>query len=1612
MEFSELLDKYRKNAFSKSDLGTKFEELMVGYLKTDPKYAPQFEWVKLWRNFPARDELGGQDTGIDIVAKTNSGEYWAIQCKFYSEDHRVSKADMDTFLSTSGRKFHDESGSETSFSQRIVIATTDNWGENALEASHDQTIPVSLIHLSDLNDAPVDWESIEQGIHGSSARKEKHTLFDHQREALERAVEHYKTHDRGRMIMACGTGKTFTSLKIAETLVNNSTDNTMPNGCHKGSVLFLAPSISLVGQTLREWTSNSENDLNPICVCSDPQVSKRRTEDDIGERVEDLGMPATTDPLRILSQYNSNDNLAVVFSTYQSIDAIIEAQNRGLPDFDLIICDEAHRTTGVIMDGGGGSESYFTKVHSNDNVRAKKRLYMTATPRIYGVKGKEDAQKASVTLCSMDEESIYGDEFYKITFGRAVELELLSDYKVLILTTKADDVPDIIKRHWTNGGKEIDVDTDCKIWGCLHALAKDVADDETLRNADPDAMTRAVAFSRTIYRSKTLTDRFNELANLEMSPIKLKMQHIDGSMNSMGREERMNWLKKESDECRVLSNVRCLCEGVDVPALDAVMFLDSKGSLIDVVQSVGRVMRKSEGKRYGYVIIPIVVPDDEDPESALDDNERYKVVWQVLRALRSHDERLAAEINTFQYKKNNRNGHIHIDRPSKSNMGDVELFELTSGQYSLDDFGDALLARLVLKVGDREYIENWAKNVAGVMPALMERLRQICECNEYGYKQYKPAFKRYLKGLRSCVNDNVSEEDAINMLAQQIVTKPIFQRLFGGEGFVMQNSVSQTIDAMLQEIDAKNGLEDINEQLQDFYRSVELTLSGIETADGKQKVITSLYEKFFKNAFPKDQSINGVVYTPQEIVDFIIRSARDVLKQEFNLDINDNNINILDPFTGTGTFIARLIETGIINKENLERKYLNELFANEITLLAYYIAAVNIENTFARVTGSEEYISFENILLTDTFNINQICNQTTVQTDLYNTEYFKRNKKRIQREHDSPITIILGNPPYGANQKSANDNAKKRKYKEGVDKDIEEKYLDDLLFDEKKGNVNSVYDNYIRAFRWSTDRIGNNDGIIAFVTPNGWLTGSAFVGFRKCIEKEFSKAYVFNLRGDGAGRYKLEGDNVFVYGTNRGCKTGIAITLLVKHKDFNGRLKAYYKDIMTMGKGYHVLEKRKTISDCVSFKQMETNNNLEVLNIKDNGDWIIERNENFKKLIPLAGDTHRKFEKHDEETVFVGYTNGYKTNRDIWSYNFSKELVANNMKNMVDEYNRQTENNEQIFDSTKIAWSGSLDTCFKRGDKAIFDIEKIRQSVYRPFSRRWFYSDSMFIEGVYQNPKIFPTPDTENKLICVSGVGVKKEFSCIITDRTTDVQLMSNGQCFPIYWYENKAGERAKNKLQSLFEDSVDIVKHDGISDYALNLAREKYGFNVTKEDIFYYVYGYLHSPDYRKLFSDDLKLSLPRIDFVSNLDDFFAFSNAGRELANLHLNYENLAPPDTLTISGIPSIDEALSNPKLCRVNKMKLIPEERKLIYNQYITIENIPEEAFEYVANGRSALGWLVEQYQYSVDKDSGIVNDPNEYAGGDYILKLVLSVIGVSVKTMEIVKQLPSLDIRTV
>ncbi len=1594
MPLQDVLSKYRTESRTERDKGARFEELIARYMMTDPVYSDQLEWVKLWIDFPGRTSMGGGDTGIDLVARTKGGEYWAIQCKCYEEGHYVSKADMDTFISTSGRTFLAD-GQEERFSFRLVFATTNNWSENAIESTVGQTIPVSIVKLSDLEAAQVDWDAIEEGEHGAKARSEIFELRPHQRKAFDAAMEHYKDHDRGKMIMACGTGKTFTSLRIAEAFMGEN-----PTG--GGLVLFLAPSISLVGQTLREWMRNKKLDITPICVCSDRTVNKRgKDDDDIEDGTEMLGMPSTTDPASILEQYNKADGHVAIFSTYQSIDAVIEAQVMGLGPLDLVICDEAHRTTGAIINGK--EESGFTKAHSDKNLVARKRLYMTATPRLYGEKGKEDAKKASVVLCSMDDESIYGREFYHIKFGEAVEQELLSDYKVLILTATDASVPEALRRHLTNGSREVDADTDSKLWGCMNALAKNVAFDETLKNTDPAPMRSAVSFVRSIKVSKKVAERFNELSKSPLSPLRVTMDHIDGSMNAMTRANKLGWLKGDYEGCHVLSNVRCLSEGVDVPALDAVMFLDSKGSLIDVVQSVGRVMRKAPGKRYGYIIIPIVIPECESPEAALDDNERYKMVWQVLRALRSHDDRLEAEINSFSIHQDpTKLVHITVTPPVNPDS-DVVYDPFRNGQFTIEDFGGTLLARLVLKVGDIEYIENWARKVAEIMPDLLASLRRLCQSDEHGTKQYKPAFKRYLKGLRQCVNDNVPESQAIDMLAQQIITKPIFERLFTEDGsFAMRNSVSGYIDRMLAEIDAKNGLRDIQDRLDEFYRSVEVTLKNIDTTEGKQKVITALYEKFFKNAFPKDQTVNGVVYTPQDIVDFIIRSCADVLKEEFGRNIGDEGVNVLDPFTGTGTFIARLMESGLISKEDLGYKYGHELFANEITLLAYYIATVNIENTFARISGSSVYTPFEHILLTDTFNIEQICSQLTEQKTLDPDEYFVKNKKRIREEHKTQFTIIMGNPPYGGRQKSNDDNAKKRRYESGIDARIRETYLDESLFEGKMNNTNSVYDNYVRAFRWATDRIGDEDGIIAFVTPNGWMTGSAFEGFRRCLEREFSKIYVFNLRGDqNSSNWREEGEKVF----GQGSKIGIAITLLVKHRGHKGKAAVFYKQVDDRMKRDAKLSMLRSDS---SFQKLLTSKGLTTIKPKPNGDWLVQRNDSFQSLLPMAGETTKKFDKHRGESLFVGYSLGYATHRDPWSYNFSATALKNNMFGLIDEYNNQLKTGKMVVNPSKIKWTVPLESDFRAKKSLDCDNNKIIRASYRPFCTMFLYNEPRLIDRSYQMPRIYPK-GYDNLTICVSGIGVKKEFTSLMTKGPTDLEIVGKSQCFPLYWYEEREKSLDDPHQRTLFGfEEHETVRHDGISDWALFEARKRYGDLVTKEDVFYYIYGYLHSSDYRRAFADDLRLSLPRIGFVDAYEDFLAFSRAGRELSNLHLGYEDAPPCERVRIKGITSLENLLSRTELHKVTKMRLYPEERRLVYNEHVVIEDIPEEAFRYVVNGRTALGWLVDQYQHSVDKESGIVNDPNEYAGGTYVLRLVLSVITVSVETCRIVDSLPRLD----
>lgn len=1629
MNFQQVLNKYREESFSERDKGTRFETLIKYYLKTDPMYSNEFSEIWLWSEFPFRDQFGGKDTGIDLVAKESEGGYTAIQCKCYRETARIDKPEVDTFLSTSGKSFEDDNGELTAFSHRLWISTTNKWTDVAEDTLKNQNPPVNRISLTMLEDAPVDWLEIDKGIFGEKARTTKKTPRQHQITALEKCHEYFADNDRGKLIMACGTGKTYTSLKIAEQETNNN-----------GLILFLVPSIALLGQTLNEWVSQSEKDIYPICICSDPTSTKQRVKNDENSdeySVVDLARPASTNVENIKQQFRyiqatKKEGMTVVFSTYQSIEVIAKAQKAIQltdPDsciFDMIICDEAHRTTGVILNGGQ-DETAFTKVHDNEIIKAKKRLYMTATPRLYHETAKDKAKENNAILCSMDDKAIYGDEIYRIGFGEAVERNLLSDYKVLVLTLSEKDIPQALQNAVANPNQEITTDDATKLVGCINALSKRVVTElnidgsvkNELTDIDAGFMHKAVAFCRTIRESKQITnvlkvhrDEYYDSLSYEERKLVVSVdsEHVDGSMGASARDEKLSWLKStptDGDECRILTNVRCLSEGVDVPSLDAILFLSAKNSQVDVVQSVGRVMRKAEGKKYGYIIIPVIIPSDITPEEALDNNDRFKVVWTVLNALRAHDDRFNAIVNKIELNKkktekvlvakiggrsNDDDDTVHVgNTDTKSDLTQQMINQL---KIQFGELQDTVYAKMVQKVGSRKYWEQWAKDIADIAQRHVSRITNIVSD-----EKYKKAFEEFMDGLHANINPYITQEEAIEMLAQHIITRPVFEALFENYSFIGNNSVSIAMQKILNILD-ENAIDKETETLEKFYADVRQRCEGIDNAEGKQKIIIELYDKFFKTALPKVVEKLGIVYTPVEVVDFIINSVADVLKKEFNREISDKNVHILDPFTGTGTFITRLLQSGRIKKEDLKRKYEEELHANEIVLLAYYIASINIENAYHDLIGAKEgeYQNFEGICLTDTFQLNED------EGKLKYSEFFPKNVKRVQKQKNTPIQIIIGNPPYSVGQKSANDNAQNQKY-ENLDRQVALTYVAKTT----ANNKNSLYDSYIKAFRWASDRLEKTGGIIGFVSNGSWIDGNAMDGFRSCLETEFSSIYVFNLRGNartsGEQRRKEKG-NVFGEGT----RTPITITILVKNpNNKNDKAEIYYHDIgdyLSKEEKLKIIEKFSSISN-PKFKMTKIYPN-------EHNDWLNQRNELFSTFIPLSPE--KKFDDK-AKSFFSLYCLGIQTSRDAWVYNYSEKLVKENMKKTIDFYNSQvdaynslTDKNIKIEDvistnPTKISWSSSLIPKVAKNVKADFQDDKIIDSLYRPYCKEKLYYGDMFIHRRGQMNETFLK---SNIAIQLNGVGANKDFMPLITNLVPNCDTIEKSQYFPMFWYEEKLEESNKSQM-SLFaqsnEDEDKYIKHDGITDFILNLAREKYSHKVNKEDIFYYVYGILHSEDYRTKFSADLKKMLPRIPLVDKVDDFWAFSNAGRDLAKIHLNYEDQAPLASVKVSG-----DELGNFKVDKI-RYKNKDDKSEIIFNNNIKISNIPQEAYEYVINGRSAIDWIIERYQVKIDKDSQIKNDPNDWAtehnNPRYILDLLLSVVSLSVTTVKIIKSLPKL-----
>lgn len=1628
---NKLLENYRNTSKTEREKGNYFEELIVTYFKNEPTYKDLYSDVWLYSDWAAEQGIDGRDTGIDLVAKKNAtDEYHAIQCKCYAEDYRIQKSDIDSFFTASGKK---------PFTHRLIVTTTTNWSEHAENAMADQHIPISKIDLDDLESSQIDWSKYESNQ--APVLKKKFDPRPHQKTAIDNVIREFKTAERGKLIMACGTGKTFTSLRLAEQQAG------------KGKrVLFLVPSLSLLSQTLTEWTQQSEIPLHSFAVCSDSDVGKKKdkNEDDVVQTfVHELRYPATTEADKLAKEFDlrhDDEHMSVVYSTYHSIAVINKAQKEhGLADFDLIICDEAHRTTGATF--SEDDDSAFVRVHDQSFIRADKRLYMTATPRIYGNEAKLSAEKDGTVLYDMDDESIYGNVLHTINFSEAVRRGLLCDYKVIVLTVDEAYISRKIQSLLKDDNNELKVDDAAKIIGCWKALSKlDTQEDLT---DDPRPMQKAVAFCQVIEPQSTskrksskhkvsskniatvfqsVVEAYQEASDIE-DGLFCEAEHIDGSMNASQKGEKINWLKEKTDDnvCRILSNVRCLSEGVDVPALDAVLFLTPRNSQVDVVQSVGRVMRKSEGKTRGYVILPVVVPTGMEPDEALNDNQVFKVVWDVLQALRSHDDRFDAMINKLDLigkapskmeviaitdkispkqkaksKKDAGKGDFVIGTKRdgrSSKYGSEQDDSQGAFDFQVSEVERALYAQVVKKCGNRRHWEEWANDIAKIADTHILRIKTIVE--DPNNVKESTAFNSFVEELRDDLNAEITPAEVIEMLAQHLITKPVFDALFKDHSFATNNPVSLAMQEVLDVLH-EHRLDKEADTLEQFYASVEMRAEGINDASAKQKIIVELYDKFFRNAFPKMTERLGIVYTPVEVVDFIIHSVNDLLKSEFGQTLGSEGVHILDPFTGTGTFITRLLQSGLISKEQLEHKYKNEIHANEIVLLAYYIAAINIEAVYHSLVGNQDetgdlthYESFKGICLTDTFQLYE-------KDDLIQERLSDNSQRRTRQKNLENIQVIVGNPPYSAGQNNANDNNQNLSY-EKLDNGIRGTYAAHST----ATNKNALYDSYIRAIRWASDRI-ENKGIVGFVTNAGFLEGNTADGIRKCLAEEYSNIYVFHLRGNQRTSGELsrkEGGKIF----GSGSRAPIAISLLVKNPESKETGKVYWHDI-----GDYLTQQQKLdmVSEFKSIDGISKQDKWTEITPDKYHDWVNQRDDSFYDHVVMG----TKEKGSTEEFIFKNYSRGVETARDAWCYNSSRKNLESNMERMISFYNTEViryketlPNDLKSFvnnDPTKISWSSSLLPKVGKGIEALYSQRNILKSYYRPYSKQWLYHDGMFNHRVGQMPNIFPNKESENRLIYLSGSGNSgKKLTALMLDGLPDLNLQhSGGQGFPLYLYEtNDNGEL----------EQVNAIPDNMITHFRKIYLNEK----ISSESIFYYIYGILHSTDYHERFEENLTKALPRVPCVKKEKDFEVFSKAGLELAELHLNYEAVEcyPVDFDTggklIKDFNNEDYYVTKMKYAKNGKDKDLTT---VIYNNQITIKNIPVETYEYVVNGKPALDWVIERQGVSTDKKSQITNDANDWAietmgNAKYPLELFQRVITVSLETMKIVKSLPKLDI---
>ena len=1550
--FDDVLELVREGARTETQKGARFERLMARALPLiDPDCARVVPAASLTAEQAARLKIPSNDTGIDLIGFTaddpdGQESVIAIQCKCYDANTSVTKSDLDSFL-VHGQKrtikrllWVDTSWRRFSPNLERHVATIDKW---------------SRIDLETLGRRRIDWQATLEG----APRRDPLTPNAVQREAIGKVVDGLERRDRGQCLMACGTGKTLVAQRIAEAMT--------PGG---GRIVVFVPSRALLKQTLEAWQDNQTAEIRLCAVCSDTSVGNEIYSEDL--RLEELDCPVTTRAEEIADAWRAHAARrvrSVTISTYQSSERISEAQAVAgdAGRFDLAIADEAHCTAGT-----GADEGPFRLVHYESRIRARKRLYMTATPQIWSANVHRTAKKTERPNFSMDNEARFGPVLYDLPFAEAVRQKLICEITLVVQTTSSRDVLENRVNSDQMARLGIETDTATRMTGVYNAMHSRRA---LNGEQDDTPVKRAVFFSNRIRESKRLTADFNALTadirSREPGLRPVSVRHVDGTMPMSHRAKEIAWLKEDAaDETRVLSNAQCLTQGVDVPALDAVVFMKPKKSQLEMVQAVGRATRRphGSGKQRGYAIVPMVIREGEDAEQALRDSPDWKTLIETITALRAHDAAFEIELQQLRYEQDTKGpgepgGETTGDPPPPGEPGGTP--DPIQGTFD-DELRKAIVAITVNTASSRRFWKNWGQSTANAYKDLRARIAHLYERKG----EVREIIDRLVSDLRGAAHDGIDLGTTIAMLAQHQICRRIFVALFGAERNHKEPPAAVTLQETMDLLEA-HGVRDEVSGLEAIYSDVERNVRGLRSPRARQELIRGLYDQFFREAFADEVGRMGIAYTPVALIDYLGRAAERKIRKLSGgtRGLAAAGVHVMDPFAGTGTVLARLMSdlTLMPDAAGLEEKFARgEFHANEIELLAHYVTCANVEQTIAARTGSRR--PFRGAVLTNTFENAKRINPMLP----YDADRIEANRRQRQKQREAPIRVMIGNPPWSVSRDPTESLG-------AIRKRIEETYAQASERTLKR----NLYDKYVLALRWATDRLrespSDGSGVIAFVLNNGWLRGDAAQGIRRCMMDEFAEIEIIDLRGDARGRGEVrraEGATVF----EEASRAGVCLFVGTLDPSHAGPARVLYKAV---DDGWTLDRKTAFLDTANGGADVE----FEELPIDKNGDWLDRRKAEWEGMVPL-GRPESRSGKVRSDAVFTLYSLGLCTANDSHMYADTGQSLRETMPERIDEYNTYARRRDAGTTGTKdrslVKWHHELAKEAELGNVHKYNDQYVRSAAYRPFINRHVYFARHWCARRYQIPNMLPAEHSDNRLICIGGQGDDNGLSLWITDRTPDYHMLGANQVFPEYRF--KDGQRLENVTRNTLE-TVRAAYYDAHD-----------APTISNSDVFEFVYGRLHDPEYRRRFRNEIRKDVPRITWPETAAEFHRWRTTGAELAGLHLGWEDVEP--------FPLDEEAAQETLHDRHHYRPIGPrwldgdERTRLRLNDRIILGGIPAEAHEWKLAGVSALHGLVLSMKRLWDHGQGQIE---ESGNGRYWVDTIGRAVTVALETIRIVKE---------